>query len=166
MCIYTHPPMCKDLKLQPSSTTFYRCHKDALARFSLALCKLALCQLKLEVHQQVTFSNIRPLSKWKYAAAQFKSDQQPRTLTFSSPPYLQPKPYTEKALKANLSDSPIFAKHFSPSAKEHEMTCQTPSHTFHLFFIIPLSVLSPSCCHSLSYSSPVLLNFSLLNPIP
>ncbi len=159
--------MCKDLKLQPSSTTFYRCSKDALARFSLlaALHKLALCQLKPKVHHQVTFSDIWPLSKWKYAAAYFNSDQQPTTLTYSSPPYLQPSPYTEKALKANLSDSRIFAQHFSPSAKEHEMTCQTPSHTFHLFFIIPLSVPSPSHCHLPSYSSPVLLNFFPLNPI-
>lgn len=69
--VHTHCSVCTDLELQSSYTTFYRCRKDALARFPLlaALCKLALCQLKPEVHQQVTFSNIRPLSKWKYAAA-------------------------------------------------------------------------------------------------
>lgn len=86
------------LKLLPSYTAFYTCPKDALAGFSLlaALCKLVLCQLKLEVHQQVTFSNIRLLSEWKYAAAWFNSDYQPTTLTYSSPSYLQPGPYTKK----------------------------------------------------------------------
>lgn len=68
--VRTHCPVCIKL-LKASCTTFYGRRKDALARFPLlaALCKLALCQLKPEVHQQVTFSNIRALSKWKYAAA-------------------------------------------------------------------------------------------------
>lgn len=45
------------------------------------------------------------------------------------------------------------------------MMCQTPSHTFLLFFIISSSLLSFPRCHLLSFSSPVLLNFFPLNPV-
>lgn len=54
-----------------------------------------------------------------------------------------------KHLKAHLSDSPISAGHFFPSAKEHKMMCQIPSQTFLLLFIIsssPMSSFAVTCC--------------------
>ena len=160
--IYTHTHThtnTQAFKPQPSSTTFYRRRKDALARFSSLA---ARHQMKREVHQQVTFSNIRPLLKIKNAAAYFNSDSQPATLTYSSPPYLQPRLYTEMALKDDLSDSPIFAR-VSPSAAEHEMTCRTASHTFHHFFIIPLFC---ALSRSLSLTVSVLSCTFELSPPP
>jgi len=59
-----------DLQLHATS---YRCPEDvAFVRSpppAASFYKWSRCQMKPEVHQQVTFSNIRPPSKWKYAAA-------------------------------------------------------------------------------------------------
>lgn len=96
------------------SATFYRCRGG---RFSSVA---ALCKLSVETQgpsTKVTFSNIRSPSKCNYAAAYFNSEQQPATLTESSTPYLQPRQYTEKALKPISLTLPSLHNIFHPLQK-------------------------------------------------
>ena len=135
LCAHTQTHACMHCATREKTNS--AAHAVWLLQLDFTFREIVLCQLKPLVHQKVTFSNIHSPSKLKYATAQFNSDQRPITLTYSSPPYSQSRQQAEKRLKANLSDSAIFAEHFSPSAKEHEMTCQTPSHTLRLLFTIP-----------------------------
>lgn len=59
--------------------------------------------------------------------------------------------YSPDSMQRRTSDSPVVAQHVSPSAEEHDMMCETPSHTFQLQFqlIIPLAVAH--CLAPLSY---------------
>lgn len=163
MCTYTLCAVREDLKL-PSSTTFYACRMEALARFFFlaALRKLALCQSKPKVYQQVTFSNIRPLSKWKYAAAYFNSDEQPTALTYSSPPYLQPRRIQRRHFKPICLPLPSLLNIFHLLQKNMRWRVDCFPH-------IPSRFHNPSfCAFSLSLSLVVFFllscTFELFSP--
>lgn len=136
---------------------FINC-KDLLGRFS------GICQLKPEVHQAVTFANIRSLSKWNYSAAYLiqRNSQQHwlvHQFQFNNPGSIQSRQLEQMCLTpSSLQD--IF--HLLQKKTRWRVS---PSHTFHLFFIILHSALSPCNCQPLSYSSPVVLNLFPFNPI-